>query len=297
MKMLELAQAALNSGAVLKVLYPVVNKPGVQKQKFSLICAAKFAKKFGIEELNTPYLDIIHNTPFSLESINIQAIEYQLLPPGIFLQDLISTTDLTKTFGNDFLIKDISYVYSIKNYIAEQKAALSSDVIGKLEPFSQGDLELTKAHYLVRFYPNKLVLNYSKNDIINEVKQDIIEKFFTVSDNNNIIYPGARQVGITNSQLECTDKSFISAVKKIWFSFIIKERDKLISELLERKNKLSELNLNKEDIIEYNQQYDLYVDLLNNITPSCLNNYNTVREIINFWPDIITPQPTYTYGN
>jgi hypothetical protein len=100
------------------------------------------------------------------------------------------------------------------------------------------------------------------------------------------------------------DEIYINAAKKVWYNFIEKDRNTLIEHLLEKKKQFLEKHkagkFNEEGWVnadEYTTQFDEYIALLMEINIHILDECRTMLEIINVWPELVTPQPPYTYGN
>jgi hypothetical protein len=94
MNVIEIAKRVLDRGVIVNAIY---TKDG--KQQYRTICASKVAHYFDVKPCNAAYTDIILGQPFDLDSVALDSVEYQKLPQGIFLQDLVDSTKLTSIFG------------------------------------------------------------------------------------------------------------------------------------------------------------------------------------------------------
>lgn len=293
MQLAPLAATLLERGVVIKFYYTEGSK-----QKFITICSVKHADKFGVKQCDGDAVDVILDSPVDINKYNLEMLEYQLLPPSVYLEDLTKDIGLSKIYGHDFLIQDHSYVDRIKTFIQQQRAQYISYLLEILEPCQAEDKNLLQSSYVIRFhtYPPA---NYSRESIINDIKKDAIEKYFIARYNKEYILPGLKQIGATNDILTTDNKEVLDAVKYLWYHEIDKQKQ---NALIYIDQTLKDLVTNNTDLTEderqeYLSQGNEYKKAIVDIDKKIFNECTTVRSVLNIWPDILFPLPWFAYGN
>ena len=293
MQLAPLAATLLERGVVIKIYYTEESK-----QKFITICSTKHAKLFGVDECEGEAVDIILGTTVDINKYNLEILEYQLLPPSVYLEDLTKNVGLSLMYGQDFLLQDSSYVDKIKTFIKQQRAQYIYYLLEILEPCQSVNKKLLEASYLIRFY-RTAPTEYSEADIINDIKQDAIEKYFIARYNKEYVLAGLRQIGATNDILYTNNLDVLNAVKCLWYYEIDKQKqnallyiDQTLSDLITQNNDLSE-----EERQEYLSQSNEYKKAISDVSSNILDSCTNVKEVLNTWPDILYPLPWFAYGN
>ena len=291
--LLPLATTLLDRGVVIKILFSENSL-----KKFVIVSGSKHASCFGVSQVAADFVDVINDKAIDISTISIDVLEYQHLPPNVYLDDLTKDMGLSQTFGKDFLMQDKNYVENIKNFISQERARFISFVLESMSAVHKSDKNLINASYLVRFLelPSQ---SESAETISNKIKQDAIDKFFIVKDNDQYILPGLRQIGTTNSIINNKDISIINAVKALWYHEIEKQKENaliyienILKQLLENTTDLSDVERQ-----EYLTQSHQYKEVIENINKDILNDCHNIKEVINLWPDILYPLPWFAYGN
>jgi hypothetical protein len=293
MQLASLAATLLERGVIIKLYY----SDGLI-QKFITICSNKHANLFGIEQCEGDYIDIILGTSVDINQYNLEMLEYQLLPPGVYIEDLTKNVGLTLRYGQDFLLQDESYVEKIANFIKLQKAQYISYLLEILEPCQNVNQELLKSSYTIRFH-KKASIDLTTETIVSKIKKDAIEKYFIARYNKEYILPGLKQIGATNDILNTDDSQIIDAVKNLWYYEIDKQKqnaliyiDQTLQDLIANSKNLAE-----EERQEYILQSAEYRKAIVDINEKIFDNCKNIRDILSTWPEILYPLPWFAYGN
>lgn len=290
MELSQLAKILLNRGVVVKIVYSE-NK----HQKFITVFNAKYSDKFGLKGRSDKIVNIIDGEEINIDRIKINFLEYQLLPPGVFLKDLTGDTTLTDSFGQNFLLTDVNYVERIKAYILQERAIFIRFLLDQLEVYNTNNTGLIAASYYLRF--NKTAAS-TIEDIKKEAEKDAISKYYIIKYDNEYILPGLRQIGCTNSVLTTTDIEVINSIKVLWFYEIQKQRQNALIFIKETINNLvGQLNLSEEERQDYINQSEEYIEMISDISTDIFDNITNVKDIINIWPESLHPLPYFAYGN
>lgn len=293
MQLAPLAATLLERGVVIKFFYSEGSK-----QKFITICSTKHANKFGVKQCDGDAVDVILETPVDFNKYNLEILEYQLLPPSVYLEDLTKNIGLSRIYGQDFLLHDNSYVDRIRTFIQQQRAQYISYLLEVLEPCQASDKKLLQSSYIIRFYSQPPV-NHSNDEIVNDIKQDAIEKYFIARYNKEYVLSGLKQIGATNDILDNNNKEILDAVKCLWYHEIDKQKQNALIHIDQTLKDLINQNqdLTDEERQEYLSQSNEYKKAIIDIDKSLLNECTTVKSVLNTWPDILYPLPWFAYGN
>jgi hypothetical protein len=291
--LLPLTTTLLDRGVVIKIFFSENSL-----KKFVIVCSSKHATRFDVSQVAADFVDVISDKAVDISTLSIDVLEYQHLPPNVYLDDLTKDVGLAQTFGKDFLMQDKSYVENIKNFISQERARFISYVLESMDVVHKSDKNLINASYLVRFL--ELPPQSESAEIIsNKIKQDAVNKFFIIKDSDQYILPGLRQIGTTNSIISNKDISIINAVKALWYHEIEKQKENaliyienILKQLLENTTDLSDVEKQ-----EYLAQSHQYKEVIENINEDILNDCHNIKEVINVWPDILYPLPWFAYGN
>ena len=291
--LLPLTTTLLDRGVVIKIFFSENSL-----KKFVIVCSSKYASLFGLPQVTADFVDVISDKAVDISTLSIDVLEYQHLPPNVYLDDLTKDVGLAQTFGRDFLIQDKSYIENIKNFINQERARFISFILESMDVVHKSDRDLINASYLVRFLELPS-LSESAEIISNKIKQDAINKFFIVKDSDQYILPGLRQIGATNNIINNENINIINAVKALWFYEIEKQKE---NALIYIENILKQLQENSTDLSDIEKQEYLtqsyqYSDAIKSINKDILNDCRDIKKVINLWPDILYPLPWFAYGN
>jgi len=293
----EIAKKVLTKGIVVRLVFPHKGK-----NNYVVIAQKKWLDTFGFvtDFAEDDIVDVILERKFDIDSIKISLIEYIGAPKDVTLEDLISPTPSFQQLGDDFLLTNETYINNIKSTIIKLKLNFKEYKSYHIDLYEQLNLEQMKEVYYLRFFPST-VDDKNRDEILTTIKNDVQEKFFLHSEQNEnlpnllTIVPSLYVLGIDSNQIDNEDARFINALKFRWFDLIDSERQKIIMDLNVQLDKLSNIDASDECIKESKRQTLEYISLLKDINIDCLNNRTTVKDIISYWPSIMQPMPSYIY--
>lgn len=276
----ELIVKALERGLLLRVLYSD-NK----KRMFKIIGKSKWLKKYKLKCVEGDIIDILRQKPTTLDN-TIDTIEYLFMPKNFNLRYFLNTQE-TIDNHKELLTGTLEKLSNILLSYNEYKNILIRDL-------KQLSFKEIKDEFFVRFYPAKL-LSRNKKQAINEIENDIIEKYFIIGhdikEHNTI--PACTRIGLSHLLVDTSDSQLVASCKRKWFNVIEFEKNNLISTLQLQLKKTRKRKLkNKSKAINQLKQY---IKLLQRINIRSMRHCNTIKDIISFWPDIMQPAPPYIY--
>jgi hypothetical protein len=276
----------LSKGLCLKVLF--TDKEN--KHNFVYLLNSNLINKLDLhdEKLNeNDIIDICLDKKFSFKNKTPYSIEY-ISPPDNF--DTLKIEDLDLFNDEEYLIKITCEILDIKvlfnNYLSSYKI-----------DFKNINKNLDKDQVILSTFPYHE--NYFNN--FKEFKNKIIKKYFSLYVNdknqnddhldfkmlNSFIFLG---INIKNKNI--TDSIFINALRNKWNS-IIKEYKIKLYDGLNSKDFLCDISDDEKQ--EFLEELALFKLELDKDDMEILNEFKTIKEIISYWPTILTPIPFFVY--
>lgn len=302
----EQCKIVLQKGALIKVVYcPLDNKD----KYWRLVAHKDLLRKLqftGYYNIAGEYIDILNKEAFPLDTVTIDCFYFCELPAGIMTNDFYSKTPITKHFGQDFLLNDEIYLRNIKNEINKQSAEFLEYTIQQFELFNTLSTEIAKDYFNIRFFPE--TCNMSKAKIVERIQQDSKQKYFIWTNKGKYVQPVLMYLGLDNSCVDIKNSAFLESFKRVWYNFIQSQALLTLKELctlqarLENNFKVNEKRteyglstfldsdfpLKEDELNELNSQISLYKEMIDSISIDILKNCNSVRDIFNTWPSILT---------
>ncbi|NDA62320.1 MAG: hypothetical protein EBX50_09775 [Chitinophagia bacterium] len=295
----QVADTVLRRGTLLKLYYNNKNND----VSWALVCNKELANKINIAtNVDVKTINILTESEFDLQHLFILGIEYIGLPDNILFTDLTEQTALTREFGETFLLQMDEYLNNVKNYIIKEYASYITFLTQQTELYEKSSSELISDLYFIRFFPEKC--NLTKDEIVEKIKLDAIEKYHLSRDNNESPRSVLRYFGMRNSAANISDERFIASLKRVWYNFIDQHAQRTLKNLAAERTRyeIDAKNFDqikekydgvftKTDFLAYASQFAEYEDLIKALTPEILNGLDTVESILSFWPAVIMPQP------
>ena len=100
-------------------------------------------------------------------------------------------------------------------------------------------------------------------------------------------------IKIDDKNIDVSDKDFVNALKRKWFSLIENHKKHII----ENFKNADVTFLKTEEKKEYDEEISLFNDELDKITIKDLVEMKTAKDVIKYWPLILQPKPNFVYGD
>lgn len=280
----------LNKGVMLIVHYTEKEENII---KFSPIASGQWlscissSKRYHSDEI----YNICTKQIFNFDNKNIKTIEYLYYSQDNSIDDLLAK--------NIDLKKDINHFTESKTIVKNYRRDYETEILRTYIDFrknSDADYDL----YVLRFYPKIYPKNSKK--IIKLLKKDLAEKFFLSSYNetenvqniNNLSnIEGFKILGILEKNTNVTDPVFLNALKAKWYELIKIEKEIVLHNL--KVLDVKSLNYKEQEEKELLEEIKELTDKLNEIDITVLNNFQTPKEVISYWPSLLQPEPYYVY--
>lgn len=288
----DMIEILLKKGMLLKLIY--INEHGIKK--YSYVMLGEWFNFLNIQEKidDSIVYDICTNKEFDITKYSIEVIEYVIFPKNVLLEDLLDPSDAVKTLGFDFLKHNEDYIDDLKKIVLNLKVSLQQiyDIyLGEMKNLTDQDID---DFYFLRFYPNKVK---NRVTVLEDLKNDIDEKYFVCDDQTSYTnefmstIPALIRLGIFDKNIDLQDEEFINAIKRRWYSFIVKEKD----EIYEKLKNIDMSAFTSDEKIEYSEELNLFRRELDLIDIHVLDNLKTVKDVIRYWPDLLQPKPNFVY--
>lgn len=270
----------IDKGIVVRILYN-----NNKKRQYKYIISGKWAHIYK-KENKGQLMDALLEVPTTLET-TIDTVEYIFMPAGFNLRWFLSQPGDIKTDSN--LYK------GTKDMFTEIQEDFNNYLYSHIGDIEHLDFKALKDEFFIRNYP---VMTTAKNkkQLLNDIRRDIIEKYFIVGANIDEIYtlPACTRVGLSFEHFKSNDKNLINCCRRKWFNIIEKEVNNLIGRL---KYDIKNIQSQKNDAKSKKaiRQLRLYIKMLKNINKSCLRKCSTIEEILSFWPSLMQPKPLFVY--
>lgn len=282
-----------DKGILVKLIYLDKDKT----KRFKYLISGKWLNYLEIQEkVSEDIIDVSLNIPYNYDDVStIIGFDFLDFPENVLMNDLLNPSESFKELGDDFLKLHESYIFNLKKNILNIKLEIEKHFETFLYGTENLNSESLKDIYILRFYPEKI--NDDVEFTYKKLKDDIVNKYFICNDQNTnynnggSTIPAFKFLGISDKNINNTDKVFIEALKRRWFQLIQYEKENIYEKL---KN-VDELELSEEEMLEYNEELKLYKEELNLIKNDLMNDLKTVKEIISYWPDIMQPKPFFVY--
>ena len=282
MDIVNLITKLLSKGLCLKIFF--TNKQN--KHNFVFLLNSSFINKLNIydKKLNeNNIIDICLDKKFSFKNKTPYSIEY-ISPPDDL--DPLKIEDLDLFNDEEYLIKIISEIIDIK---------LSFNDYLSIYKFNE---KMDKDQVILSTFPYHE--NYFNN--FKEFKNKIIKKYFSlyVNDKNqddncldSKLLESYIFLGINIKNKNITDSIFINALRNKWNSIIKEYKIKLYSNLIS-ENFLCDISDDEKQ--EFLEELALFKLELDKDDMKILRQFKTIKDIISYWPTILTPIPFFVYN-
>jgi hypothetical protein len=290
MTLKDTVKTLLKKGLIIKLVFT--------DKEIKRFCTVMNGKWINILNIQLPVdndkvYDVYTGDVVDVDKIDIDIIEYVSAPSNILLQDLITPSAAVESLGDDFLKQHEEYITSARKHLLGLKLAFKQAIDEFMQPFGELPEQDLKDRYFLIFYPQRLNTNGETRKM---VEQHIKERYFIY--NGTYTAPAVKGVstihalallGICDENLSITDSEYIDALKRQWFKLIDNEKQAVLSKL----NTLREFaNDDEHDLLE---EIDEYEAILDSIDIDMLNNLDTVKDVISFWPEALQPRPYFIY--
>jgi hypothetical protein len=289
MDIINFIEKLLKKGICLKVLFKENDKDAFQMLLNSdwINKLKLYDKQFKSNKIISIYLDEY----FSFKDKIPYAIEYINLPDNFSIENL----------DNLNLDSDESYFFKLKNTIIEQKLLFNN----YLSSYYVDDFFIEKNgansdQIILCTYPNHKAFL----DDFEKFKNKIIDKFFTLNENKNEenlldenidynLINTFEHLGISFKNKDVKDPIFIDALKNIW-NLIIKHHKKQMYEKI--KSEVCLYSFSEEEKNEFLEELSLFKSEMDKDDMDILKQFNSIKEIISYWPSILYPIPPFVYN-
>lgn len=242
---------------------------------------------------NDKIYDVYTGGTVNIDNINIDIIEYISAPSNILLQDLITPSSAVESLGDGFLKQHEEYITNARKHLLNLKLAYKQAIDEFMQPFGELPEQDLRDRYFLIFYPQQLRVEGEARKMIEQRVRDryfIYNSTYTAPEvkGTSTIHALAL-LGIHDENLNVTDSDYISALKRQWFKLIDTEKQAVLRKL-DTLRKFT--NNDEHDLL---QEINEYSTILDNIKIDMLNDLNTVKAVISFWPEALQPKPYYVY--
>lgn len=286
MDIINLITKLLSKGLCLKILF--IDKQNTHN--FVYLLNSNFINKLNIHDKKlkeNKIIDICLDKKFSFKNKTPYSIEY-ISPPNNF--DPLKIEDLDLFNDKEYSIKIISEIIDIKILFNEYLSSYKINVENINEIIDKDQVILSTfphhKNYFNNFkkFKNKIIKKYF-NLYTNIQKQDDNHLDFKLLETFNFL-------GINIRNKNITDSIFINALRTKWNSIIKEYKIKLYNNLISENFLCNILDDEKQEFLEELSLFKLELD---KDDMEILNKFKTIKEIISYWPTILTPIPFFVY--
>ena len=282
-------ESLLSKGLFLKVFF--INKNN--KYNFAYLLNSNFINKMKIYDKKFNKNKIIHiclDKNFSFKNKNIYSIEYISPPDNL---DILKLDDLNLFDDEKYLNKILNEIINIKiifkNYLLSYKLNVEDIKQNK----NKNKIILSTFPYHEHYLTNLSNFKKFKNKIIKKFfEKNITHQFQNEDCLDSKLLETFNYLDIDIKNKNVNDSVFIDALRNEWNSIIEEHKIKLYNDL---NSEYFLSNIPEDEKQEFLDELALFKNELNKDDMENLKEFKTIKEIISYWPSILTPTPFFVY--